>query len=58
VLPAGWRSYTFWQYSRWGSVPGITGSATDQDALAAVPHGSKPLVQAQLKFLISLNGGA
>jgi lysozyme len=34
VLPAGGSKYTFWQHTSRGSVPGITGSATDEDYLA------------------------
>lgn len=26
IVPAGWTSWTFWQYSESGSVPGITGT--------------------------------
>ena len=34
VLPAGWSKYTFWQHTSRGSVPGITGTSTDEDYLA------------------------
>jgi GH25 family lysozyme M1 (1,4-beta-N-acetylmuramidase) len=32
--PAGWSKYTFWQHTSKGTVPGITGSTTDEDYLA------------------------
>ena len=31
ALPAGWSRYTFWQHTSRGTVPGITGSSTDED---------------------------
>lgn len=34
ALPAGWSKYTFWQHTSKGTVPGITGSTTDEDYLA------------------------
>jgi len=33
-LPAGWNTYTFWQQTARGAVPGINGSTTDEDYLA------------------------
>lgn len=34
TLPAGWNTYTFWQQTARGAVPGIAGSRTDEDYLA------------------------
>jgi GH25 family lysozyme M1 (1,4-beta-N-acetylmuramidase) len=34
ALPARWSTYTFWQHTSKGTVPGITGSTTDEDYLA------------------------
>lgn len=31
ALPAGWSQYTIWQHTSKGTVPGITGSSTDED---------------------------
>jgi GH25 family lysozyme M1 (1,4-beta-N-acetylmuramidase) len=49
-LPAGWSKYTFWQQTAKGSVPGITGSRTDEDLVGTVKHASsvaKPVSIAQ-----------
>jgi len=51
VLPAGWRDYTFWQHASKGSVPGITGSATDQDFFGS-PVATQ-IALAQFRTLIS-----
>jgi lysozyme len=40
ALPAGWSKYTFWQHTSRGAIPGITGSATDEDYLGPVPPAS------------------
>jgi GH25 family lysozyme M1 (1,4-beta-N-acetylmuramidase) len=34
TVPAGWSTYTFWQHTSRGAVPGIMGSSTDEDYLA------------------------
>jgi GH25 family lysozyme M1 (1,4-beta-N-acetylmuramidase) len=35
-MPAGWGSWTFWQYTSRGSVPGITGTVDVSYFQAAV----------------------
>lgn len=50
-LPAGWRDYTFWQHANRGAVPGITGSANDQDYLGS-PSGN-PIALTQFQALTS-----
>jgi GH25 family lysozyme M1 (1,4-beta-N-acetylmuramidase) len=56
ALPAGWRTYTFWQHTSSGAVPGIAGSTTDVDYLGPVSYASpvaKPWALAQLRALAS-----
>lgn len=56
ALPGGWRTYTFWQHTARGAIPGITGSATDEDYLGPVWHAgrvARPLVLARLQALTS-----
>ena len=50
ALPAGWNKYTFWQHTAKGSVPGITGSSTDEDLVGPVKRAgsvAKPVSIAQ-----------
>jgi GH25 family lysozyme M1 (1,4-beta-N-acetylmuramidase) len=54
ALPAGWRNYAFWQHASRGAVPGITGTANDQDYFGPVTHVSqagKAIALAQLQTL-------
>ncbi len=58
ALPAGWNSYTFWQYTSNGDVPGVDGDV-DQDFLGPVTQYSQagaPIGPVQLQTLTSLNG--
>jgi lysozyme len=52
VLPAGWRTYTFWQHTSRGAIPGIAGD-TDQDYLGPV---AEPADLAQFRALVPAQG--
>jgi GH25 family lysozyme M1 (1,4-beta-N-acetylmuramidase) len=60
ALPAGWTTYTIWQYGG-GTVSGISGNDTDEDELGPgleVSQSGKAISSLQLRTLTSMAGTA